>query len=121
MLDSIAKSMLFQVAGLEDLPTSGAFNIRLNGQSAARSSSPNVQILPKADKPGINILIKPGTKETIHIPVVISESGVKETVPVRMGSSVNGVASARRRPCEAIMRCAPKTASVPLSPMPASA
>ena len=80
MLDSIAKSMLFQVAGLEDLPTSGAFNIRLNGQSAARSSSPNVQILPKTDKPGINILIKPGTKETIHIPVVISESGVKETV-----------------------------------------
>ena len=81
MLDNIAKKMLSEVAGLTDLPTSGAFNIRLNGQSAARSSSPNVSILPKEDKPGINILIRPGTKgETLHIPVIISESGVKETV-----------------------------------------
>ena len=80
MLDSIAKSMLFKVADLGEVPASGAFNIRLNGQSAARSSSPNVSIIPKTDKPGINIIIKPGTKETIHIPVVISESGVKETV-----------------------------------------
>ena len=80
MLDSIAKSMLFKVADLGEVPTAGAFNIRLNGQSAARSSSPNVSIIPKTDKPGINIIIKPGTKETIHIPVVISESGVKETV-----------------------------------------
>ena len=80
MLDSIAKNLLFQVADLAELPTAGAFNIRLNGKTAARSSNPNVQIIPKTDKPGINILIKPGTKETIHIPVVISESGVKETV-----------------------------------------
>ena len=73
--------LLREVADLTELPTSGAFNIRLNGKSAARSSSPNVSIIPKEDKPGINILIRPGTKgETLHIPVVISESGVKETV-----------------------------------------
>ncbi len=81
MLDTIAKNLLFQVADMEELPTTGAFNIRLNGKTAARSSNPNVQIIPKTDKPGINILIKPATKnETIHIPVVISESGVKESV-----------------------------------------
>ena len=80
MLDSIAKSMLFKVADLGEVPASGAFNIRLNGQSAARSSSPNVQIITKEDKPGINIIIRPGTCETLHIPVIISESGVKETV-----------------------------------------
>ena len=80
MLDSITKSMLLKVADLGEVPASGAFNIRLNGQSAARSSSPNVSIVPKTDQSGINIIIKPGTKETIHIPVVISESGVKETV-----------------------------------------
>ena len=80
MLDSIVKGLLHEVAGLDEVPVSGAFNIRLNGQSAARSSSPNVQILSKPDKPGINIIIRPGTKETIHIPVVISQSGVKETV-----------------------------------------
>ena len=81
MLDNIAMGLLREVADLRELPTTGAFNIRLNGQTAARSSNPNVQIIPKLDKPGINILIKPGTKnETIHIPVVISESGVKESV-----------------------------------------
>jgi len=81
VLDNIAMGLLREVADLTELPTSGAFNIRLNGKSAARSSSPNVSIIPKEDKPGINILIRPGTKgETLHIPVVISESGVKETV-----------------------------------------
>ena len=81
MLDNIAKGLLREVADLTELPTGGAFNIRMNGQTAARSSSPNVQILSKPDKPGISVLIKPGTVgETIHIPVVISESGVKETV-----------------------------------------
>ena len=81
MLDLIAKGLLQQVAGLDELPAGGAFNIRLNGRTAARSSNPNVQIIPKTDKSGISILIKPGTKnETIHIPVVISESGVKESV-----------------------------------------
>ena len=81
MLDNIAMGLLREVADLHELPTTGAFNIRFNGQTAARSSNPNVQIIPKLDKPGINILIKPGTKnETIHIPVVISESGVKESV-----------------------------------------
>ena len=80
MLDAVVMNLLHEVAGLDELPAAGAFNVRLNGQTAARSSSPNVQILPKSDQPGINILIKPGTRETIHIPVVISESGVKECV-----------------------------------------
>ena len=80
MFDNIMKGLLREVADLTDLPTGGAFNIRMNGQTAARSSSPNVQIITKEDKPGINIIIRPGTRETLHIPVIISESGVKETV-----------------------------------------
>ena len=80
MFDNIMKGLLREVADLTDLPTGGAFNIRMNGQTAARSSSPNVQIITKQDKPGINIIIRPGTVETLHIPVIISESGVKETV-----------------------------------------
>ena len=80
MFDNIMKGLLREVADLTDLPTGGAFNIRMNGQTAARSSSPNVQIITKEDKPGINIIIRPGTCETLHIPVIISESGVKETV-----------------------------------------
>jgi len=80
VLDNIMKGLLREVADLGELPTGGAFNIRVNSQTAARSSSPNVQIITKEDKPGINIIIKPGTHETLHIPVIISESGVKETV-----------------------------------------
>ena len=80
MFDNIMKGLLREVADLTELPTGGVFNIRMNGQTAARSSSPNVQIITKEDKPGINIIIKPGTHETLHIPVIISESGVKETV-----------------------------------------
>ncbi len=80
MLNDIAFGLLREVADLGELPATGAFNIRMNGQTAARSSSPNVQIVTKLDKPGINIIVKPGTHETLHIPVIISESGVKETV-----------------------------------------
>lgn len=80
-MDFIGKNLLNKVSGLLDIPTSGAFNIRANGASAARSSSKNIEIVSKSDKPGINIIIKPGTKgESVHIPVIVSESGLKDTV-----------------------------------------
>ena len=38
-------------------------------------------IVNKDDKPGIDIIIKPETKhESVDIPVILSESGSKETV-----------------------------------------
>ncbi|MBR4296147.1 MAG: SufD family Fe-S cluster assembly protein, partial [Clostridia bacterium] len=41
----------------------------------------NVDIVTKKDKSGIDIFIKPNTKgEKIHIPVIISETGLKELV-----------------------------------------
>ena len=59
----------------------GAYNIRANGQMAGRSTTANIDIVTKTDKPGIDIRIKPGTKhESVHIPVVISASGLKEVV-----------------------------------------
>ncbi len=80
-MDFIGKNLLNKVSGLLDIPTSGAFNIRANGESAARSTSENIDIVSKTDKPGINIIIKPGTKgESVHIPVIVSESGLKDTV-----------------------------------------
>ena len=52
-----------------------------NGKTAGRSSTANIEIVPKPDGTGIDIHIKPGTKhESVHIPVVLSESGLKETV-----------------------------------------
>lgn len=80
MLDTIQKQLLEEVADLHTMPE-GAYNIRSNGQMAARNTTANIDIISKTDKSGIDIKIKDGTKnESIHIPVVLSESGLKETV-----------------------------------------
>lgn len=79
-MDAIQKNLLEQVADLHTVPE-GAYNIRVNGKSEARSSSANIDIVSKPDKDGIDIIIKPGTKnESVHIPVVLSMSGLTETV-----------------------------------------
>lgn len=79
-MEKIDKELLEQVAELHDVPV-GAYNIRKNSTSAARNSTANIQITSKEDKPGIDIRVKPGTKnESVHIPVIITETGIKETV-----------------------------------------
>ena len=72
--------MLEAVADLHGVPQ-GAYNIRKNGEGVERQSSANIIIEPKKDKPGIDIIVKPGTKnESVHIPVIITESGVDDLV-----------------------------------------
>ena len=72
--------LLHQVAELDALPM-GAYNIRSNGESAARNTTEHIDIVTKKDKPGIDIIIKPGTRnESVHIPVIISQTGLKEVV-----------------------------------------
>ena len=79
-MDEIQRRLLLEVADLHDVPQ-GAYNLRDNGKSVGRSSSANIEITSKEDGSGIDIRIKPGTKnESVHIPVVMSESGLKETV-----------------------------------------
>ncbi|MEY8403674.1 SufD family Fe-S cluster assembly protein [Oscillospiraceae bacterium 44-34] len=79
-MDAIQKSLLEQVAGLHEVPE-GAYNIRANGQKAGRSTTANIDIVTKTDKDGIDIIIKPGTRnESVHIPVVLSMSGLKDMV-----------------------------------------
>ncbi len=79
-MDEIQKRILMEVAGLHEIPE-GAYNIRANGQSAARNVTANIDIIPKEDGSGIDIRIKPGTvRESVHIPVVLSQSGLKEMV-----------------------------------------
>ena len=79
-MDAIQKELLEAVAELHEIP-SGAFNIRANGESAARNTTANIDIVSKEDVSGIDIIIKPGTKkESVHIPVVLSASGLKEMV-----------------------------------------
>ena len=79
-MDAIQKRILMEVAGLEATPH-GAYNIRANGETSARSTTANIDIVSKADGSGIDIYIKPGTvNESMHIPVILSESGLKEVV-----------------------------------------
>ncbi|MCQ2494061.1 MAG: SufD family Fe-S cluster assembly protein [Lachnospiraceae bacterium] len=79
-MDQIQKQLIEEVADLHTMPE-GAYNIRANGKSAARNTTANIDIVSKTDKSGIDIKIKDGTKnESVHIPVVLSESGIKETV-----------------------------------------
>lgn len=79
-MDAIQKQLLEQVAGLHEVPA-GAYNIRANGEAVARNTTAHIDIVTKTDKSGIDIIIKPGTKkESVHIPVVLSQSGLTEMV-----------------------------------------
>ena len=64
-MEKIDKELLEQVAGLHETPK-GAYNIRKNSESAGRQSTANIEISSKEDKPGIDIKIKPGTKNESH-------------------------------------------------------
>lgn len=79
-MDAIQRELLEAVSGLHEIPT-GAYNIRANGESIERSSTANIEIITKKDTSGIEIHIKPGTRhESVHIPVIMSQSGLQEVV-----------------------------------------
>jgi Fe-S cluster assembly scaffold protein SufB len=79
-MDAVQKQLLQEVADLHDIPE-GAYNLRANGKSIGRNTTANIDIQTKPEGNGIDIRIKEGTKnEGVHIPVIVSESGIKETV-----------------------------------------
>jgi len=80
MFSPLDKLLLEKVADLHDLPK-GAYNIRRNGQGVQRNTTANIDIVTKQDKPGIDIIVKPGTRgESVHIPVILSAEGMKDVV-----------------------------------------
>ena len=79
-MDKIQENLLAEIADLHGIPE-GAYNIRANGQLAGRNCTANIEISIKTDKPGIDIKIKPGTKnESVHIPVILDKNGMKDNV-----------------------------------------
>lgn len=79
-MDKIQENLLAEIADLHGIPE-GAYNIRANGQLAGRNCTANIEISTKTDKPGIDIKIKPGTKnESVHIPVILDKNGMKDNV-----------------------------------------
>ncbi len=81
MMDTeIDRELLEKIADMLGKPV-GAFNIRKDSGCDGRQSTEHIQITSKEDKPGIDIRIQPGTvNETCHIPVIITKSGLSETV-----------------------------------------
>ena len=79
-MDKVQRDLLEKVADIHGVPE-GAYNIRANGKLGGRATTANIDIVTKQDKPGIDIIIKPGTvNESVHIPVIISESGLSDMV-----------------------------------------
>ena len=76
----IEKKALAAVAGLYEIPE-GAYNFRINGKAVKRNSTATIEVLSKKNGRGLEIHVKPGTKnQSVHIPVVISYSGLEEVV-----------------------------------------
>lgn len=79
-IDAVTQNILSKIADLSSTPE-GAYNIRVNGASVGRASSPNISITSKTDVSGIDVRVSPGTRfEIVHIPVVIEGSDFSETV-----------------------------------------
>ena len=79
-MNKTESQLLEAIADLHEVPA-GAYNIRKNGSGHSRQSTANIEIVTKEDKPGIDIIVAPGTKnESVHIPVIITEAGVNDLV-----------------------------------------
>lgn len=58
-----------------------SYNIRKNGKGIERKVNPNINIVPKKNNSGIDIYVKDDTLfGTVNIPVIITESGLKDVV-----------------------------------------
>ena len=80
MLSKIEQNLLKAITDIHEVPH-GAYSLRINGKLEGSNSSENIEIVKKEDKPGIDIYIKDGTKnESVHIPVLLSSTGLKELV-----------------------------------------
>ncbi len=76
-----AKQLLETIAGIKGFQPGTAFNLRMNGEGVERHSTQQVEIRPKSDKNGIDIIVKANAKqENIHIPVLVTKSGVNDLV-----------------------------------------
>ena len=59
----------------------GAYNLRYNGQPLCHGDTEHIKIRRKEDKQGIDVYISRETQgEQVHIPVVVSASGVTDVV-----------------------------------------
>ena len=80
MLTALDKKLLKEVADLHEDPPPGAYNIRKDGEGVDRHTMPGIEITSKTDEPGIDVLVEPEKKGTVHIPVLLTEPGYNDLV-----------------------------------------
>ena len=74
------KILLEEIVG-EDPTKADSYNIRKNGKGVERKVNPYIDIIPKENNSGIDVYVKDDTLfGTINIPVIITESGLKDIV-----------------------------------------
>lgn len=79
-MNEVDKELLEEIADMHSVPQ-GSFNIRKNGESIARNSTKDIEIIPKKDKSGIDIIVKEGVKnKSVHIPVIITVGNLNDLV-----------------------------------------
>lgn len=78
---TVDKKILKVVSNIDLSKLKGAYNIRKNGKLLVRNTTPNIDIVSKKDKDGIDIIIKENTKnESVHIPVILEKEGMNDLV-----------------------------------------
>lgn len=79
-MDKTDEQLLETIADLHGIPE-GSFNIRKNGKLLARQSNADIEIVPKKDKDGIDIIVKANVKnKAVHIPVLLTVGDFRDTV-----------------------------------------
>ena len=79
-MNEISKQIIEAVSDFSE-SFKGAFNIREDGKCVGRQSSKNIQILPKKDKPGLDIIISPETDgESVYIPACVTHGNEDDLV-----------------------------------------
>lgn len=79
-LDAITSNVLGAI-DTEGFRQEGAYNLRYNGKALCHGDSEHIKIRKKEDKQGIDVYISGEAQgEQVHIPVVISQSGLTDIV-----------------------------------------
>ncbi len=79
-INSITKQLLELVAPFKE-NFKGAYSVRQDGACAQLKSTEHVQLIPKKDKPGLDIHILPNTlNETVYIPACVTKGDIDDLV-----------------------------------------
>lgn len=76
----IKDSLLQQLTSMHSVPQ-GAYSLRVNGKTETVQNSAHIHIERKPDGSGLTVHVDAYTKnESLHMPVVVSQTGLNETV-----------------------------------------